>query len=115
MSNEKHDKKEGEPQPPVPSEQQAELSEDEQQTRHETAAREKFIQEIVIPSFFLTAEQQVRVAKYINETHGPWREYNGEDFRVIRSEVDGNVCRFTFGVYFDNYEAQRIDAEVPLT
>ncbi|MFH1078562.1 MAG: hypothetical protein V1745_04785 [Patescibacteria group bacterium] len=91
-----------------------ELSEDEQQSNHENVCRERFIKDWVTASE-LTPEQKTSVSKYVMETHGAWREYNGSDFKVVEARVEGNVWRMSFGVFFDDYEAQRIDVEIPLS
>lgn len=90
-----------------------ELSEDEKQTNFENACRERFVQDWIITST-LTPEQKVSVTEYINSKPGAWREYNGQDFKVVEAKVEGNVWKVSFGVYFDDYEAQRIDVEIPL-
>jgi hypothetical protein len=92
---------------------ETELSEDEMQTNHENACRELFIRDWVTSSA-LTPEQKVFVANYVNSKPGAWREYNGKDFKVIKVEVEQGMFKIVFGVFFDDYEAQRIDVEVPL-
>lgn len=61
----------------------------------------------------LTPEQKVFVADYIKSKPGAWREYNGVDFKVVESNAEGSVWKVSFGVFFDDYEAQRIDVEIP--
>ncbi len=91
-----------------------ETREDELQTTQENTCREKFIQEWVMASQ-LTPEQKIFVVEYIQNHAGAWREYNGTDFKVVETKVEGNVWKVAFGVFFDNYEAQRIDVEIPLS
>ncbi len=91
-----------------------ELSEEEQQASQEQACRERFIQDWVLSSP-LTSEQKVFVANYINTKSGAWREYNGTDFKVVESRMEGNVWKVSFGMFFDDYEAQRVDVEIPLS
>lgn len=91
-----------------------ELSEDEQQTARENASREKFIQDWVMSSA-LTPEQKGIVADYVNTKPGAWREYNGSDFKVVEARVEGGAWKVSFGVFFDDYEAQRIEVDIPLS
>ena len=98
----------------APEKKERELSEDEQQTAQETACRERFIQDWVLSSL-LTPEQKVFVAGYIHKKSGAWREYNGTDFKVVESSIEGNVWKVSFGVYVDDYEAQRVDVDIPLS
>ena len=107
--------KEGEEgQETVADQSEAELSEDAQQTRQENEGRKLFIQDWVMPSD-LTSDQKVFVAKYINTQPGAWRQYNGTDFKVVEARLAGNVWKVSFGLYFENYEAQRVDVEIPLS
>jgi hypothetical protein len=98
----------------VPVDQKRELSEDEQQTAKENAAREQFIKEWVMTSE-LSAEQKVFVVDYVNKMPGAWREYNGDDFKVVSAVIEGGVWKVSFGLFFDDYEAQRVDEVIPLS
>jgi hypothetical protein len=91
-----------------------ERSEDERQTTIENACREKFISEWVMSSA-LTPEQKVSVVEYINAKPGAWREYNGTDFKVIEANIEEGIWKVSFGLYFDDFEAQRIDVEIPVS
>lgn len=91
-----------------------EMSEDEQQTARENASREKFLQDWVMSSA-LTPEQKIIVAEHVNTKPGAWREYNGSDFKVVEAEVKGGAWKVSFGVFFNDYEAQRIDVDIPLS
>jgi hypothetical protein len=91
-----------------------EPSDEEQQIAHENLCRERFIQDWVLNSA-LTPKQKVFVSSYLERTPGPWREYNGTDFKVIEQNVVGNAWNVSFGVYIDDYEAQRIDSNIPLS
>ncbi len=93
------------------NESQKERSEDEQQTARENACRERFIQDWVMTSE-LTPEQKVFVANYVNTEPGAWREYNGTDFKVVEARIEGGIWKVSFGVYFDDDEAHRIDVDV---
>jgi hypothetical protein len=92
-----------------------ELSEDEQQTAQENRCRERFIQDWVMTSMELTPEQKVFAANVITSKPGAWREYNGKDFKVVDAYVEANVWKVSFGLYFDDYEAQRVDVDIPLS
>lgn len=115
MNNEnlKDKSAEGKAEEVVAEQKGRELSEDERQTNRENTCRERFMQDWVISSS-LTPEQKISVAEYINAKPGAWREYNGQDFKVVHAKIDGNIWKVSFGVYFDDYEAQRIDVEIPL-
>jgi hypothetical protein len=91
-----------------------ELSEDEQQSAFENRCREKFIQERVMSSE-LTSEQKVVALKHIQSKMGAWCQYNGTDFKVVEEKVEDGKWKVSFGVFFDDYEAQRIDTEIPLS
>lgn len=91
-----------------------ELSEDEQQTHHENTCREHFIRDWIQPSR-LTSEQKQLVTEFIYTNPGPWRHYNGVDFKVVKQGVEGGFWNVSFGVYFEEYEAERIDAAIPLS
>lgn len=97
-----------------PANAENELSEDEQQAHHENACRECFIRDWIQPSP-LSPEQKLFVAEFIYTNPGPWRHYNGEDFRVVKQEVEGGFWNVSFGVYFEEYEAERIDVAIPLS
>lgn len=91
-----------------------ELSEDEQQSAFENRCRERFIQERVMSSE-LTPEQKVVALKHIQSKMGAWCQYNGTDFKVVEEKVEDGKWKVSFGVFFDDYEAQRIDTEIPLS
>ncbi len=71
--------------------------------------------ELMSRQMIFAEEQKVFVAGYINKTPGAWREYNGTDFKVVEARIDGNHWKVSFGLYFENYEAQRVDVVIPLS
>jgi hypothetical protein len=99
----------------APAEPSVELSDDEQQNLREEKWRSFFILREVMDSPLFTFGQKVFLGKYISTTPGPWRHYNDVDFKVVESKVVNGVWHVSFGVYFDDYEAQRIDVEIPLS
>ncbi len=100
--------------PENPIRPEAELSEDELQDRAEQAHREQFIEDWVNKAE-LSDEQKGFVQDYIRTRPGSWREYNGGDFRVISSRIEGGAWKVEFAMYFDDYEAQRVEEVIPLS
>lgn len=91
-----------------------EISDEERQNLQEQKSREAFIQEIFSVFPRLGPEQKVHVARYVSENTGPWMEYNGKDIKIVESSIKGDAIRVSVGFFFDEYEAQRVDREIPL-
>ncbi len=92
-----------------------EMTEDEIQDMQEDVSRELFIREWVLSSSDLTPEQKTAASEHIQMQAGVWRQYNGDDVRVVATKLVDGVWHISFGVYVEDYEAQRIDAEIPLS
>jgi len=98
----------------MPNQESSEVNENEQQNAQEKACIELFIKEIVVEHKEMTPEQKIFVSEYVSVKPGAWRWFNGDDFRVAEQSIEDNVWKVVFGVFLDDYEAQRIDVEIPL-